>query len=254
MTRSKHCTSTLAAGWLRGLLMGALAATPLAGAARDAGAGDAVVSQRAAAIAPAIQIAGGCLRGELHGLRTDAAVELLATMLGARVRWIAPADASVVRARLTGLTLEQALARLLRHRSYLLIEGQHPEIHVLGRLDGGARDATDDPDAPAAPADESWREMARLRRVAEVDRIAHADADSADVAAELDAVVRSEDEPAVRLAAAERLVAMEAAQAAGALAWLSSDAHPTVRQRAEVLLAAVAAERVDDGSAGHQPF
>jgi len=232
----------LGGGWLRGLLIGALAAIPMLGApwgALAAAAGETPPPREQAPARHTIQLVGGRVRGELHGIRTDQAVARLASLIGARLFWSPPAGNAVVHGRLTGLSTEQALARLLGDRSYLLVLGERPEIHVLsGEEDDAALGGSSARASAGAQPTDQERELAQLRRMAEVDQIAHADGESMDVGAELDAIVRSRDEPVVRLAAAERLLAIDPDHAASALAWLTSDADPMVRRRAEALLAA----------------
>jgi hypothetical protein len=242
-TMRRATTSNLLGGaWLRGLLVGALAATPLlARAERAAGASDVTAAARAGDAVAArpsargpLRLVGGRVQGDVRGARTRDAVAELASLLGARLRWIAPPGEGVVSVAVAGLGVEQALARVLGERSYLLLLGPAPEIHVLGGEDGTLGDG---PPPPPAASD-GGRERARLRRMAEVDRIAYGDAEPDQVGAELDALARTSDDPAVRLAAAERLFALDPGAAAGTLAWLSNDGDPAVRDRAEALLAA----------------
>jgi hypothetical protein len=218
-------------------------------------------------------------------MRTSAAVERLAELFGARLRWIGPAPEGVVNINLTGFTAEEALARVLRNRSYMLVLGKQPEIQVLA----GAADASgsaaqvwqpidlepvedanihaeaghDETEAEvSAPADQDGgsssaqeshpvqpidqaRELAQLRRIAQIDEIAHAPGKRKMIGSELDAIVRGDDEPAVRLAAAERLFSIDPSHAETSLAWLASDADSAVSQRAEALLAAARESRAD---------
>jgi len=226
----------------RGLLLGVLAAVPLVAAPGTAAATSACGAQgRIEAPAPqrdAVALIGERLRGELRGVRTDEAVARLARLLGARLRWTPPEDARPVDLCLTGLRVEEALARLLGSRSYLLVLGERAEIQVLGAPASPRLDRQSAAGGPSGPAlAEAGDELATMRRLAAVDEAAYARGAGVDPREALDAIVRGDDAPPVRLAAAERLLALDPQRAAAALAWLSSDRDDAVRARAAALLA-----------------
>lgn len=233
--------------WLRGLLLGALAALPLLVPEKHA-----LAALAADASAGRVEIVGGRLRGELRGMQTDQALDEIAALLGARVRWAVAPGEDKVTATLTGLTIREAIARLLRGRSYLLELGQRREIRVLS---GEGQLAIAGPSArQRLNAENREPGLQQMQRMAEIDRLVHPDDEDDDINEDavetarqrLSEIVTGSDAPAVRLAAAEKLFVLDRGAAETTLPWLTSDSDPMVRERAEVLLAAARADNPEN--------
>ncbi|MBM4245153.1 MAG: hypothetical protein FJ148_15280 [Deltaproteobacteria bacterium] len=200
----------------RGLPQGALAVAVLSIAGAAAAATDLVLED-------------GRLAGEVRASRVDDAVAMVARAAGGRLVWHGAAPEGAVHADLAGSTVAEALARLLRERSYMLLLGRSVEVHVLASGDTGWHSS--------ASVDPETERQHLLRRIASLDRLV-AQGDGADETADLDAVSRGADPAPVRLRAAERLLDLDPERAAAALARLSAEADDAIRARAEALLAA----------------